>query len=129
MSHISTLPEKGNTDLENFYSNGVGGAGNYHKLLRDTNGKLISNAPTVTQQRPRLPRSLTSLFSSGLGNKSNKKESTHHNHDSKYSVAAAQGGASEYSDRALPLGAAEVMRRKLLRQSGGAKRSTSSGRS
>lgn len=89
-----------------FVRHGLGGAGNYHKR---PNSIPSSN--------------YTGFLSSLLGTFNNKKRKTRQ---------CAEGDStrcSQYSNQALPLGAAEVLKRKMLGQASSGKRSTSSDRS
>ena len=89
-----------------FIRHGLGGAGNYHK-------------------RPdAAPNSDYSGFLSALlGTFSHKKRKTR-----QYSEADSTG-YSQYSSQALPLGAAEILKRKMLGHASGGKRDASSDRS
>ena len=89
-----------------FVRHGLGGAGNYHKRP--------DSSPNSDY-----PSFLSSLF----GTFGNKKRKTR-----KYPEADSTG-CSQYSSQALPLGAAEVLKRKILGQGAGGKTSTSSDRS
>ena len=89
-----------------FVRHGLGGAGNYHKR---PDSSPNSDCP--------------SFLSSLLGTFGNKKRKTR-----KYPEADSTG-CSQYSSQALPLGAAEVLKRKILGQGAGGKTSTSSDRS
>ena len=86
-----------------FVRHGLGGAGNYHKR-------------PDSSPHPDYSGFLASL----LGTFSNKKRKTR-----QYPEGDSTGG-SQYSNQALPLGAAEVLKRKMLGQASGGKRSTSS---
>ncbi|KAL9133262.1 MAG: hypothetical protein Q9175_005555 [Cornicularia normoerica] len=89
-----------------FVRHGLGGAGNYHK------------------RSDSFPNSDYSGFlSSLLGTFTHKKRKT------RQYPEGDSTGCSQYSNQALPLGAAEVLKRKMLGQAPGGKRSTSSERS
>ena len=89
-----------------FIRHGLGGAGNYHKRPDSSSNSDYSG-----------------FLSTLLGTFSHKKRKTR-----QYSEADSIG-YSQYSNQALPLGAAEVLKRKMLGQASGGKRSTSSDRS
>ncbi|KAL9075125.1 MAG: hypothetical protein Q9161_001810 [Pseudevernia consocians] len=89
-----------------FVRHGLGGAGNYHKRPDSSPNPDYSG-----------------FLSSLLGTFSNKKRKT------RQYPEGDSTGCSQYSDQALPLGAAEVLKRKMLGQASGGKRSTSSDRS
>ena len=86
-----------------FVRHGLGGAGNYHKRPDSS------------------PNSEYSGFLSALFGNKKRKTQQYHEGDSTE--------CSQYSNQALPLGAAEVLKRKMLGQAFGGKRSTSSDRS
>ena len=88
-----------------FIRHGLGGAGNYHK-------------------RPDSPPSsdYSGFLSSLLGTFSNKKRKA------RQYPEGDSTECSQYSNQALPLGAAEVLKRKMLGQASGGKRSTSGDR-
>ena len=103
----STSPPEPAPNLRNrpktvYFHSGIGGAGNYHKAIREDNvlRRMAAN-------RSNQPRFLSSIFGS-LGGKRGKRQQ-----QQQYSGGEGTG-SSQSSRDALPLGAAEVMRRKML---------------
>lgn len=54
-----------------YFHGGIGGAGNYRKIIRDENTALASKPQTRQPKGRHLPRSLKGLFSSGIGGAGN----------------------------------------------------------
>lgn len=125
-----------------YYHNGIGGRGNYHKRAEDADptsrrprrshfprsiaalfggsGHLqnASKTPTLTEEEDlthakvrELPLSFPSRWFIGIGSLGNRRMRRQHSPGSDMSATTV---TSEYSSQALPLGAADVMRRKIL---------------
>lgn len=91
-----------------YFHSGLGGAGNYHKVIREDNVLKPMNGNRSNQ-----PRFLTNLLGT-LGGKKSKRKGQ--NYDGTGSGGSSDGSSSgQSSSQTLPLGAAEVMRRKMLR--------------
>lgn len=106
LSLPSTRPEPYKGPRRAFIRHGLGGAGNYHKRPDSSPNSDYSG-----------------FLSALLGTFNNKKRKTRQHPE------VDSGGYSQYSSQALPLGAAEVLKRKMLGQASGGKRRTSSNRS
>lgn len=83
-----------------YHHNGIGGAGNYHKVIRD------DSDPSSHSRSFHLSSLFGGTFSSNR--KGPKKHST-----GSYSTGSSQTGSSQTGNQALPLGAAEVIKRKI----------------
>lgn len=92
-----------------YFHSGLGGAGNYHKAIREDNVLKPMNGNRSNQ-----PRFLSNLLGTLGGKKSRRKG---HSYDGTGSGCSSSDGSSsnQSSSQTLPLGAAEVMRRKMLR--------------
>lgn len=129
-----------------YYHNGIGGRGNYHKRAEDTDptsrqqrsshfprsiaaffgGGNLQNAsktPTLTEEEElshakarELP--FPSRWFIGIGGLGNRRVRRRHSPSSNMSATTV---TPEYSNQALPLGAADVMRRKILGERSAAK--------
>ena len=84
-----------------YFHSGIGGAGNYHKAIREDNVLR-----PMASGRANHPRFLSSLF----GNLGGKKGRRHQ----QQRVGSDEPESPQSSHQTLPLGAAEVMRRKML---------------
>ncbi len=102
-----------------YIHNGIGGRGNYHKMIKEKdNAPNQTLQPAPSSRRQNNGRFLSSLFGSKKGQRRG------------YEGGAVSGGSgSGGSGQTLSLGAAEVMRRKMLGQRAEGKRSSSSQRS
>lgn len=130
-----------------YYHNGIGGRGNYHKRAEDTdptahqqrrphfprsiaaffsgNGNLhnASKTPTLTEEEELSHGKVRELhFPSrwfiGIGGLRNRRARRQHSSSSDMSATTM---TSEYSTQALPLGAADIIRRKILGERSGTK--------
>ncbi|CAF9906311.1 hypothetical protein IMSHALPRED_004166 [Imshaugia aleurites] len=106
LSSTSPLPQPQKCPRRAFVRHGLGGAGNYHKRSDSTTNSEYDG-----------------FLSSLLGTFNSKKRKT------RQYPEGESTGCSQYSSQALPLGAAEVLKRKMLGQASGRKRSPSSERS
>ena len=143
----STLPRA--RSKTTYYHNGIGGRGNYHKRadpnpsqqhrspfsrsiatlfsvgsgndISPANPSLIGKKPIKTSSPPP-PRLRGTHFPAqwfvSLGAFCSRRSSRHHSLDSDMSYATV---TSENSNRTLPLGAADAMRRKMLGKQSAAK--------
>lgn len=122
----------------NYYHNGIGGRGNYHKRAEKAD-------PPSREHRPHFPRSIVAFFNIGSSGNLQKRNAlaaedglshgkVRESHfPSKWLIGIGGLGdrrslrqrspssdmsattvTSEYSNQALPLGAADVIRRKIL---------------
>lgn len=122
-----------------YYHNGIGGRGNYHKRAEDpdptsrqqrrshfprsiaaffggSGNHNASKTSTLTEEDElshAKGRELhfTSRWFIGIGGLRNRRVPRHHSPSSDMSATTV---TSEYSNQALPLGAADIMRRKIL---------------
>ena len=86
-----------------YFHSGIGGAGNYHKAIREDN---VLRPMSRDRDASNQPRFLSSLFGT-LGGKRNRRQCAHYS-------SGDDSGSAQSSGETLPLGAAEVMRRKML---------------
>lgn len=93
--------------LARFFSSGIGGAGNMH-----TRGEVaaLTDEEELARVRARNSHGPMRWFV-GIGGMGNKRSRRQDSHDSDLTRTTS---SSQYSTQALPYGAAEVMRRKLL---------------
>lgn len=96
-------PERRKSPQRAFIRHGLGGAGNYHKRPDSATHSDYSG-----------------FLSALLGTFKHKKRET------RRCSEADSTASSQYSDQALPLGAAEILKRKILGQTSGGKGSTTS---
>ena len=116
LSPTSTLqvnPPRPSQQKLAYFHGGIGGRGNYRKVVREHNRAPLAHARNASSPNGRSARFLTSLFGGA-------RRRTSPNRDT---GRLAEGRSSEESIESsekeeVSLGAAEVMRRKLLRQAG-----------
>ena len=97
-----------------YFHGGIGGRGNYRKVVRESNRAPLAHARNVSPPHGRSARFLSSLFGGSRRRRTSPENSNGDLPQGRGSEESfGSGGSQEVS-----LGAAEVMRRKLLRQAG-----------
>lgn len=100
-----------------YFHGGIGGRGNYRKVKREEKSAPLAYAPNAVPVNGR-SNFLSSLFGSrGRRKHSPSAKDRANGHSSEDSLSGRGSGASSEREE-VALGAAEVMRRKLLRQAG-----------
>lgn len=99
--HHAPPPNPRNRPRTVYFHSGIGGAGNYHKAIREDNVLR-----PMASSRANHPRFLSSLFGT-LGGKKGRRHQ-------QQSAGSDEPESPQSGSQTLPLGAAEVMRRKML---------------
>ncbi|KAL8824218.1 MAG: hypothetical protein Q9191_005211 [Dirinaria sp. TL-2023a] len=97
--------------LSRFFSSGIGGAGNMHTRAQEaalTQEEELARAKVRTSHGPM-------RWFVGIGGVGNKRTRRQDGLDNDNTRNPRNTNTSEFSTQALPYGAAEIMRRKLLR--------------